>query len=291
MKELAEHALPAGRYSVPTLNWLRMPVTGSAEALPPVFDLAEILDGIASAGFQAVGLDDVTVGDLSPDDVAAALRGRGLACSEVGILRAGASGQTAAAAHRLAALARATGTTCCIAIVADPPPRHPLASLEVAAAVLEDAGVRLALEFASYGPVATLADAIELCAAVGWERCGILLDSWHALRGAADWGALDSLAGEQIALVHLNDAPRDAGSDPVLDSRFRREPPGTGILDLARFLGVLQRSGYSGAVSLEILSSRIAAAPPMVIAHELMAALTKAGLVRVKTGRAMEDVA
>jgi sugar phosphate isomerase/epimerase len=96
----------------------------------------------------------------------------------------------------------------------------------MAAAVLEDAGVRLALEFAAYAPLATLASAIDLCAAVGWERCGLLIDSCHALRGDAAWDALESLTGEQITLVHLNDAPPEVGSDPVLDSRFRREPPG-----------------------------------------------------------------
>jgi hypothetical protein len=54
---------------------------------------------------------------------------------------------------------------------------------------------------------------------------------------------------------------------------------------------VIEGSGYSGAVGLEILSSRIAATPPSVVADELMAALTQAGLARAEPGGAMEDVA
>ena len=287
---MAERAVPVRRYSVPTLDWVRMPEAGS-EAKPPAFGLDEILDGVAAAGFQAVGLDDLTVGALDAADVASALRSRGLSCSEVGILRAGQSGETSAAAHDLTWLAQATGAPCCIAIVADPPPTDPLAALETAATVLDAAGVRMALEFAAYGSVATLPDAIALCAALGWERCGLLLDSWHVLRGGVPWSALESLDGSQIALVHLNDAPPVPSPDPVHDSRFRRESPGAGTLDLERFLDVLSGIGYRGAISLEVLSSRLASTPPAAAARELMASLVMAGLARSEPCAATVDVA
>lgn len=276
MVDTAERALPVGRYSVPTLDWVRMPAAGR-KVEPPVYGLDEILDGVAAAGFQAVGLDDLTVGGLDPADVASALRRRGLLCSEVGILRAGQPRETSAAAHDLTWLAQATGASCCITMVADPPPADALAALETAAAVLAAGGVRMALEFAAYGSVATLSEAIALCASVGWERCGLLLDSWHALQGDDPWQALESLDAGQIALVHLNDAPHAQGPDPVHDSRFRREAPGAGTLDLERFLDVLSGIGYRGAISLEILSSRIAATPPAAAARDLMTALVRGG--------------
>ena len=137
--DTAERALPVGRYSVPTLDWVRMPAAGG-KVEPPVYGLDEILDGVAEAGFQAVGLDDLTVGDLDPADVASALRRRGLLCSEVGILRAGQPRETSAAAHDLTWLAQATGASCCITMVADPPPADALAALETAAAVARRRG-------------------------------------------------------------------------------------------------------------------------------------------------------
>lgn len=283
MGQTSEHPLPVGRFSISTLNWVRMPtIDGVSSALPPVFTLDEILDGIVAAGFRGVGLDDITLGALDAATVGAALHHRGLTCSEIGILRAGGSRETAAAAERLAQLAQATGATCCIAIVGDPPPRDPLAALKVAADILDGAGVRLALEFAAYGSLATLAGAIEFCDAVGWERCGLLLDSWHVLHAESPWALLESVDGSQVALVHLNDAPHVPGSDPVHDSRFRREPPGEGSLDLVRFLDVLAGIGYRGAVSLEVLSSRVAATPPAPAARDLMAALVTAGFVQAE---------
>jgi sugar phosphate isomerase/epimerase len=149
-----------------------------------------------------------------------------------------------------------------------------------AAAVFAAGDVRMALEFAAYGSVATLPQAIALCGALGWERCGLLLDSWHVLRGEDPWPALESLDGSQIALVHLNDAAHLSSLDPVHDSRFRREPPGGGTLDLARFLDVLSAIGYRGEISLEVLSSRLAATPPAATARELMASIVTAGLVQ-----------
>ena len=285
VEQIAERALPVGRYSVQTLNWVRMPAAG-ARAAPTAsaFGLDEILDGVAGAGFHALGLDDLTVGDLDPAKVASALRRGGLSCSEVGILRAGDSRETSAAAHDLAWLAQETGASCCITILADPPPADPVAALEVAAAVLDAAGVRMALEFAAYGSPDTLAKAIALCDTVGWERCGLLLDSWHVLHGDDPWQVLESLDAAQIALVHLNDAPRMTGADPVHDSRFRREAPGDGALELERFLDVLSRIGYRGAISLEVLSSRIAAMPPASAARGLMTALVRSGFVEEAAG-------
>lgn len=278
---MVEHALTARRFSVPTLNWLRLPVAGSgATAEPPVFRLDEILDGIVAAGFHSVGLDDITVGERAATSVAKALHARGLTCSDVGILHAGEEEVTKASARRLAGLAQATGAATCIAILADRGPRAPLAALEVAARTLDGTGIRLALEFASYGSLATLSEAIELCAAVGWERCGLLLDSWHVLHGRIPWPSLEALEGSHVALVHLNDAPHTAGADPVHDSRFRRELPGEGALDLERFLAMLSCIAYEGAISLEILSSRIAATAPADAARELKAAVSKAGFVQ-----------
>ena len=145
---------------------------------------------------------------------------------------------------------------------------------------MDAAGVRLALEFASYGSLKTLEEAIGLCAQVGWRRCGLLLDSWHFFRGGAPWVTLESLEGRQVALVHLNDGPQMIGSDLVHDSRFCRLPPGEGSFDLDRFLDVLSKVGYDGMISLEVLSSRIAGASPAAATAELMAALEKGSFVQ-----------
>ena len=275
MVDTAERALPVGRYSVPTLDWVRMPAAGR-KVEPPVYGLDEILDGVAAAGFQAVGLDDLTVGGLDPADVASALRRRGLLCSEVGILRAGQPRETSAAAHDLTWLAQATGASCCIAIVADPPPADALAALETAAAVLAAGGVRMALEFAAYGSVATLPEAIALCAAWAGSGAGFCSTA-GTFSGATTRGRRSSRSTGARSRSFTSTTHRTLGLDPVHDSRFRREPPGAGMLDLERFLDVLSAIGYRGEISLEVLSSRIAATPPAATARELMASIVRGG--------------
>jgi sugar phosphate isomerase/epimerase len=228
-----------------------------------------VLAGAASAGFAAVGLDDVSVAAHSSDEVAALLPAHGLLCSDVGVLRVGAE-DVRPAAERLAELATAAEADTCIAAVFGD---DPLRDLRAAADILAAVGIRLALEHAAYGALRTLADAIALCTAVGWDRCGLLVDSWHFHRGGEPpWWRLRLLDRAQIALVHLNDALPPVGVDEVHESRFRRVPPGRGELDLARFMHELDALGYDGVVSLEVLSAELRNRPPVEGARELLAA-------------------
>jgi sugar phosphate isomerase/epimerase len=231
--------------------------------------LEDVLAAAAAAGFGHVGLDDVSTAGRSPDEVATLLRLHGLHCTDVGVLRIGDD----ADAERLAELAAAVAAPTCIAAVycdVDAAVRE----LRAAAAVLRSAGVRIALEHAAYGGLPTLEAAVEVCATVGWERCGLLVDSWHVFHTGDDpWSLLAALDASQIALVHLNDgAAETPGADPVEESRFHRLPPGGGALDLARFLEVLEAIGYAGVVSLEVLSAELRRASPLAAARELLVA-------------------
>ena len=190
------------------------------------------------------------------------LRGRGLTCSDLGVLALGRA-DARRTAYVLAEAATATGARTCVAALAAPFARSDaLRALDGCAAVLTDAGVRLALEFTSYGGLTRLADAVRLCEEVGWERCGLLVDSWHFVRTGTDWRALGALAGEQIALVHLSDGKTEGGDDPVRDGRYGRIPPGAGSFPLQTFAAALDSCGYSGFLSLEVLSDTIRLLPP-----------------------------
>jgi sugar phosphate isomerase/epimerase len=228
-----------------------------------------VLAGAAAAGFDAVGLDDLTIAGRNPDEVAALLRSHDLTCSDVGVLRI-SDGSARAQCESLAALAAATGAEICIATF---PTRtdESVDDLRAGAAILAEAGVRIALEFVPYGGVRSLSEGIEICSAVGWDRCGLLVDTWHFFRGGERWPLLRSLTASQIALVHLNDAAEPVG-DLVYDSRFLRTPPGEGTFPLADFLELLDETGYDGVVSLEVLSAALRSRPPLEGARELFAA-------------------
>lgn len=239
----------------------------------PGWPLDEILDGAASAGFAAVGLDLYTLRGYDVDGLGAALADRGLGCSDVGVLPIGMA-DVRATAEALARVASATAAPTCIAAFFAPVDRaQAVAELTECAEILAEAGARLALEFASYGGLTRLAYAVELCDAVGWERCGLLVDTWHFFRTDAPWPLLRSLDGGQIELVHVNDGAASPNGDPVHEGRFRRRPVGEGSFPLAEFATALDDIGYEGTFSTEVLSDEIRLAPPHVAAPRLLRSL------------------
>jgi sugar phosphate isomerase/epimerase len=265
-------------YSLTTLNWLRFPEgSGEDEVVSPLWPLERVVDAVAEAGSPGIGLDGWTIAQHvqaggSVEDGAALLQSRGLVCTDVAPLLV-AEPETRAEAERFAHLAAATGSRICVAAVYSPKPRdHVIRDLRLCAAVLSESGTRLALEFTSFGGLLTLADAIELSAEVGWERCGVLVDSLHFFRTGAPWQELQALDPDQVALVHLDDARRDA-VDRVRESRFGRLLPGAGELPLDDFHRALVALGYRGVVSAEVLSAQLRTRPPEEAARELLDAM------------------
>jgi sugar phosphate isomerase/epimerase len=268
-----------GRFSLPTYNWLRFPASGQPA---PGWRLDEILDGAAAAGFAHVGLDHFTL--RAEPIIETSLAARGLACSDVGVLALGAA-DVREPAECLARLAAAVGAPICIAAVPAPVVRdEAIRQLDAAAAVLARAGVRIALEFAAYGGLTSLAGAAAICEAVGWERCGLLVDSWHFFRTDEPWSLLRSLDGDRVALVHVNDGALAAAGDPVEEGRFARLPPGAGEFPLAAFAATLDGIGYRGALGVEVLSDDVRLLPPGLGARLLMKSLREVYAAGAATG-------
>jgi sugar phosphate isomerase/epimerase len=267
-------------YSLPTINWIRFPggdeLVG-ADEYPPVCPLEEVLDAAAAAGFGAVGLyNDSLTGHLraggSIAQLPALLRSRGLRCTDVGVLRIGKR-DAADEARTLAALAADTGARVCVTVLTTAPSPAVVHELAASAEILYDVGVRLALEPVPYAALRTLAEAMVLCDAVGWERCGLLVDTWHFFRGDRPWERLRALDAGQISLVHVNDAAPMSTDSLVFESRFRRETLGTGTFPIGEFKAAIDALGYTGTISPEILSTRLRRLPPTDAANEIMRSL------------------
>jgi len=239
----------------------------------PTAPLVEVVAAVSSSGCGAIGLDDISVGAEGIDEAVALLHASGLHCTDVGVLRIG-NPSLQASAKWLAGLAERTGAALCIgALYASPTDGDVVDELREASNVLSNVGVRLALEFAPYSPLDSLTATIELCERVGWERCGVLLDAWHFFMSGTPLAELRRLEPEQIALVHLSDAPEPETNDLRHESRFRRVTPGRGTLALGDFVEALREVGYEGVVSAEVLSAELRATPPTVGATALMDAL------------------
>jgi hydroxypyruvate isomerase len=83
--------------------------------------------------------------------------------------------------------------------------------------------------------VVTVLDRVR---AAGADNVGFLCDLYHLAAGGDDIDAAIDRYATQVAHVQIADAPG-------------RAEPGTGTLDLDRYLGALQAAGYRGWVGLE----------------------------------------
>jgi sugar phosphate isomerase/epimerase len=251
------------QFSLLTANWLQYVEGANLTRDPlPAWPLDDLLDAASEAGFTSVGLDGYTLrrhvaegGRI--DDLGDGLRSRGLTCTDVGVLRLGTS-DLGSEAETLAQVASVTGARVCIdAFARDLAHEQAIAELHQCAEILAPTRVRLALEFVAYSGLRQLVDAAALCAAVGWERCGLLVDTWHFFRSGAPWAELHSLDDERVALVHVNDGPLEPGAEPIVEGRFRRRPPGAGSFPFAEFAAALDAIAYSGPLGVEVLSDDV----------------------------------
>jgi len=90
-------------------------------------------------------------------------------------------------------------------------------------------------------PLRTAADVVailERVRAAGPRNVGLLCDLFHLANNGDDLDAAIAAYADQIAHVQIADHPG-------------RGEPGTGTLDLERYLSVLEQGGYSGYVALE----------------------------------------
>ena len=138
---------------------------------------------------------------------------------------------------------------------------------------LRGAGATVALEFAPYSHLRTLAETIRICELVGWDRCGVLLDSWHFARSGSPWVELRALRADQVSLVHLDDAPEpvtEISGTKAASGACRRVPGRCRPRSSSR---PCARLGYEGVVSAEVLSADLRARPPREGARVLVDAL------------------
>lgn len=124
------------------------------------------------------------------------------------------------------------------------------------ASMAERSGVRLALEpihpmyRAEWSVIHTLDDCMEVMDLVGSESLGILFDVYHLWWDRKVFAGIERV-GKRIFGVHINDWRRETRT---LNDRVNI---GDGVIPLKPILSALDRSGYRGYYSLEIMSDEL----------------------------------
>lgn len=231
--------------------------------------LEEIVAGAADAGFAALGLDLPVVDDYlarggTVEWIAGLEAERGLRPSDVLPFFA-APGQDArtTVAHP-AGLAAAIGAPLVIGSAPGPMTAAEVhAAFAAAAEVTAAHGLRLAIEYIPHNSLGRLADAVRLCDELGWDRAGVVVDSYHSFLGGASPDEIAGLDARRIAVVQYADARTTEPADRPDESRHHRQQPGAGVLPLADFVAAVRATGYDGVVAAEVLSADLRASPDL----------------------------
>lgn len=123
------------------------------------------------------------------------------------------------------------------------------------AAYAADHGMRIMFEplnpiiMNADGFICSLDEALQLVEDVDQQTFGLMIDIWHIWREPYIFERLSNLNPFLIFGVHVSDWP--AGEPRLIGDRLL---PGDGIIDLPRFLAILEHAGYRGAYCLEIFS-------------------------------------
>ena len=148
-----------------------------------------------------------------------------------------------------------------------------------AAPVLADHGLSLALEYVSpvtrraghkHPFIYDLAGLRQLCRATNNTNVGLLLDSFHWHCAGETVQEIEALSEDEVVVVHVNDviAKRPVEKQVVNE---RALPCETGLIDLAGFMGALDKIGYDGPITSEPTNPKWSATEP----EEAAAALSR----------------
>lgn len=130
------------------------------------------------------------------------------------------------------------------------------------------AGCSLTVEILPTTNLDTLQVGRALIEGAGRRNGGLLLDSWHMVRGRVPMSAIAALPPGLVAHVEFDDGPLVAAADYIEETIEARCMPGEGEFPLVEFVRALDACGYRGAYGLELLSPAIRRLPPAAVARQ-----------------------
>lgn len=251
-------------------------------------EFAEILDGVAEAGFAQIEFHLAQVKSFltnrTLEDLKGSLRESGLTC--IGGFEGGidASATPEAAANNALLVENARllselggGVTQSLIVGTNMPlgadcVKHYAQVVGEVAGQMAPLGVNLLLEF-NWGAVKTLPLAAEIVRQSGAANAGVLFDPAHFYCTPTK---MEDLTPENVATikhVHVNNMRRKAAELSNCNSdRLLPDDP-DGVLDLKSIFGLLETHGYRGIYSMEMFSDELWALPPQQAAQQMFESL------------------
>jgi sugar phosphate isomerase/epimerase len=129
------------------------------------------------------------------------------------------------------------------------------------------------IEYFPQSGVPDLRTAYEIVRAAGRGNGGVMVDSWHHLRGMDAGHFHPGFPGESILAVQLGDVGPVPSADPAHEMMHHRLLPGSGAGNLAGLVRSVRDRGCAAPMEVEVYSDELAALDPFVAARRAMHAL------------------
>jgi sugar phosphate isomerase/epimerase len=146
-------------------------------------------------------------------------------------------------------------------------------------------GLLVALEFLPWSDIGDAGTAWEIVRQAARDNGGILIDTWHYFRGAADPAQVRAIPAERFCAIQFDDANAVQIGGFLEDTTQRRRLPGEGAFDLLGFVQLLDEIGVQAPVSVEIISTE-QQARPLAEAARLAHDTTRVVLTQARAGAA-----
>ena len=221
-------------------------------------DIHTLVEATHHAGFPTLGIHS----GLVDAQASSAFASVGLGCHELlGIVVSGDVSATTNWAERLVEEAAAMNARWVSTTFASPLTDDTAALVARCAAMFAEAGSGMAIEPSPLGPVPTIQAGLDMVAAAGVERAGLVIDSWNFSFSDDGWDDLARVPLERIAYIQFADALAPVTADRMDEALNRRAMPGDGVLELDRFTSTLRERGWDGVVSVQVLSAELRQLP------------------------------
>ena len=220
-------------------------------------ELADLARETSAAGFRGLGCPATRAGT----DARAAYDVAGLECHELmALVITENADKTIAYAARLAEAAETMRAPWITTVFQVPLSGETARAITRSAAMFAEVGSAMAVEFNPLGPIPSIAAGLEVVDLAG-SGAGLLIDAWHFSFGPSTWADLEAVPLNKIAYIQFDDTLVPVSDDLMSETMDRRALPGDGTFDLDRFATILRRSGFTGYVSVEVLSSDLRTLP------------------------------
>ena len=111
-----------------------------------------------------------------------------------------------------------------------------------------------------------LGEAVFVAVESGHPSACVLPDVYHIFRGGSGFAGLGMLSGQAVHCFHMNDYP--GGKDRTEYNDGDRVFPGDGVAPLKEIMTTLRKTGFGGALSLELFNRSYWERPAEDVARE-----------------------